>query len=152
MINKYYLGAGAGNGNTELNSFDAALISAGMGNYNLLKVSSILPPKCTYYDRITVDEGQPVYVAYASLTTAQRHVLMSAVIGIGIPKDSNNTGVIMEYSGYCDKKHAQDIVSKMVTDAMRKREYEIERIEYISVESYSSNSCYTTVFAGVALW
>ena len=58
MINHYYLGAGIGTGNTALNSFDNALVRAGIGNYNLLKVSSILPSQCTKCSYITVSEGQ----------------------------------------------------------------------------------------------
>lgn len=42
--NRYTLVSGVGSGNTELNAFDNALYNAGVGNYNLIKVSSILPP------------------------------------------------------------------------------------------------------------
>jgi len=42
MFNKFYLNAGLGHGDYSLTSFDDALLNAGVGNYNLLKVSSIL--------------------------------------------------------------------------------------------------------------
>jgi len=32
-------------GSTKLNAFDNALLNAGIGNFNLLSVSSIIPPK-----------------------------------------------------------------------------------------------------------
>jgi arginine decarboxylase len=36
--------AGIAEGSTPLNAFDNALLAAGIGNVNLIKVSSILPP------------------------------------------------------------------------------------------------------------
>ena len=46
MANVIALSGGIGEGATELDAFDAALCDAGVGNYNLVCVSSILPPKC----------------------------------------------------------------------------------------------------------
>ena len=37
--------AGHAEGGTTLNAFDNALLAAGIGNINLIKVSSILPPR-----------------------------------------------------------------------------------------------------------
>ena len=45
---KFTLVAGNGEGGTPLNAFDAALIEAGIGNLNLLRVSSILPPSAQF--------------------------------------------------------------------------------------------------------
>lgn len=42
---KFTLVAGIGEGSSTLNAFDVALLDSGLGNLNLLKVSSILPPK-----------------------------------------------------------------------------------------------------------
>jgi len=39
------LTSGIGIGSTKLNAFDNALLNAGIGNFNLLSVSSIIPPK-----------------------------------------------------------------------------------------------------------
>lgn len=40
--------AGSSEGTTSLNALDNALIAAGVGNVNLLRVSSILPPRCEH--------------------------------------------------------------------------------------------------------
>lgn len=37
----YYIGSGTGVGTEKLNSFDNALMSAGVGNYNLVKVRDL---------------------------------------------------------------------------------------------------------------
>ncbi|NMB16013.1 MAG: pyruvoyl-dependent arginine decarboxylase, partial [Firmicutes bacterium] len=41
---KFTLVAGGSEGPTGLNAFDNALLAAGLGNLNLVRVSSILPP------------------------------------------------------------------------------------------------------------
>ena len=43
---QYFIVAGKGEGFTPLNAFDAALGDAGVGDLNLVKVSSIVPPFC----------------------------------------------------------------------------------------------------------
>ena len=42
--------SGSAEGTTELNAFDNALLAAGIGNINLVKVSSILPPDTEMVD------------------------------------------------------------------------------------------------------
>jgi arginine decarboxylase len=46
---KFDLVVGSGEGATPLNSFDAALLDAGIGNLNLVRVSSILPPGAQFF-------------------------------------------------------------------------------------------------------
>ena len=41
---KFSLVVGHGEGDKKLTAFDAALLDAGIGNMNLLRVSSVLPP------------------------------------------------------------------------------------------------------------
>jgi len=43
-IRKACLVAGAAEGASELNAFDGALLSAGIGDLNLVRVTSIIPP------------------------------------------------------------------------------------------------------------
>jgi len=43
---KFFMATGSSEGYTELNSFDGALLNAGIGNTNLVKMSSIVPPHC----------------------------------------------------------------------------------------------------------
>lgn len=50
-LRHYTLVGGSGEGATRLNAFDAALLDAGVGNTNLIKLSSILPPGLEYRRR-----------------------------------------------------------------------------------------------------
>src|SRR5687767_10837563 len=40
-----HLAAGAGRGPTELAAFDDALLSVGVANYNVIRLSSVIPPR-----------------------------------------------------------------------------------------------------------
>ena len=65
--------AGAGSGNTPLASFDAALYAAGIGNLNLVHLSSVIPvgynPTVKEFDRNHSRQGDRLYCVYAANTT-----------------------------------------------------------------------------------
>ena len=148
----YYIGSGTGTGTEKLNSFDNALIEAGAGNYNLVRVSSILPTKGKRKERIDVKEGEPLHVAYASITSNVIGSIVSAAVAVGIPKNSSKIGVIMEYEGECSKEEAEHKVISMVREAMECHHIELKDIEIAASECYISEEKYHTSIAVVALW
>ena len=148
----YYIGSGTGTGTEKLNSFDNALIEAGVGNYNLVRVSSILPTEGIRKESIDVKEGEPLHVAYASITSNVIGSVVSAAVAVGIPKNSSKIGVIMEYEGQCSKEEAEHKVISMVREAMECHHIELKNIEMMSSECYISEEKYYTSFAVVALW
>ena len=151
MLSKFFLAAGTGNGNTSLTSFDAALIQAGIGDYNLVKVSSILPRNAVSMETIEIDKGQLLHVAYASITSKEEDAIISAAVAIGIPKDRSHTGVIMEYSGRCSRKEAEVTVVSMVDEAMDLRHEVIGSIKVISSSCKTVSDKFSTAIAAVAL-
>ncbi|MFY9140965.1 MAG: arginine decarboxylase, pyruvoyl-dependent [Thermacetogeniaceae bacterium] len=112
--NKFKLVVGHGEGRTPLNAFDAALIDAGIGNLNLVRVSSILPPDAQYTPDLWIPPGTPTFTAYGYLTSTTPGQLIAAAIGVGISPDTY--GVIMEYEGYCTKEEAEEQVRAMVEE------------------------------------
>lgn len=57
FIAEYYtMVSGVGYGKTKLTAFDNALQYAKVGDYNLIKVSSILPPKAKEANKIVVEK------------------------------------------------------------------------------------------------
>ena len=52
----------------EILSFDNALINAKVSDYNILKISSILPAGCCYQPAIRNCKGAVLHMAYASCT------------------------------------------------------------------------------------
>ena len=91
---KFNLVVGRGEGRTPLNAFDAALIDAGIGNLNLVRVSSILPPDAQYTPDLWIPPGTPTFTAYGYLTSTTPGQMIAAAIGVGISPDTY--GVIME--------------------------------------------------------
>ena len=153
MIEKpthFHLCSGAAEGYTQLNAFDACLLVAGVGNTNLIKISSILPP---HVERAIPDGFAPgsfLPIAYASISafTPEEHI--AAGVAVSIPVDRNLPGVIMEYSA---RGHADDIeriVRHMAEQAMLIRGYDIAEI--LSVAAEHRVVSIGAAFAGVVLF
>ncbi len=149
--NIYSIKAACAEGFSELNAFDVALLKSGVGNTNLVKMSSILPPQCKKKDSIILPPGDLVPVAYAAVTSSVKNELISAAVAIAIPKDKTKNGLIMEYEDKnITKEEAESHVIEMAKWGMEYRNYEIEKIESIAVSHIVKN--HGAVFACVVLW
>lgn len=152
MFNNFYLNSGLGYGDYFLTSFDDALLNSGVGNYNLVKVSSILPAGCRQNEFINIIEGSPLHIAYAAVSSNIRNDLISSAIAVGIPTDKTKIGVIMEFAGHEPEIYAREVAESMVKEAMVKRKYELDKILITSCETSSFEGEYVTAFAGIAMW
>lgn len=146
---KYSLVAGSGEAATTLNAFDAALLFSGLGNLNLLKVSSILPPGAQYYEKPEIAPGSLVPVAFGAVSSEEPGELISAAVAVGVPQE-DTFGVIMECSGSCTKAEIELRITQMVQDAFAMRKMDLREIKVCAIE-HRVKSC-GSVFAGVALW
>ncbi len=143
-------GAGVGVSAFELVSFDRALRQAGFADYNLLRVSSILPAGVQLRPAVEVPKGSLLPIAYGAFSSDEDGRTIAAAVSMAFPKDPNAVGVIMEASGYMTEREAHELVAAMAEEAMEDRNLPIARLEVVSVEAQVD--LYTTVFAGVALW
>jgi arginine decarboxylase len=149
---RFFLVSGSSEGFSLLNAFDGALLASGVGDTNLVKMSSILPPNCEELKPppVPMPQGALVPVAYASLCSDVPGEIISAAVAIGIPKDSSLAGLIMEYSARAEESVVVERVKKMVEKGMETRNRPIKEIRPISA------SCRVVsigaVFAGVVLW
>lgn len=114
-----------------LPSFDKALLEAGVGNYNLVRLSSILPAKCEWVDvkNITdyITEGSLLPTAYSTITSDIEGDVIVSTIGVGIPVDKNHVGVIMEYSTKnVTEEEALETLHSMIREAFEVRGWELE--------------------------
>lgn len=116
---KFTLVVGHGEGSTPLNAFDAALIDAGIGNLNLIRMSSILPPGAGFFPELRIPPGTLAPTAYGYLTSSRPGEVIAAAIGVGLSSDTY--GVIMEYEGFCTKAEAEARVRAMVEEGFRMR-------------------------------
>lgn len=148
--NKFYLVAGASEGMTPLNAFDNALVDAGIGNTNLVKMSSILPPGCTKIKPVKLPLGALVPVAYASKVSSQSDEIISAAVAVAIPMDKKKNGLIMEYSAAGHKEEVEKIVRHMAEEGFRQRGYELK--EVLSISAQHNVKKIGAAYAAVVLW
>ncbi|HEB83615.1 MAG TPA: arginine decarboxylase, pyruvoyl-dependent, partial [Bacteroidetes bacterium] len=114
---RFFLTAGSAEGYTPLNAFDAALINAGVGDLNLVKLSSILPPGCEHHDPFDLAAGTLTPVAYSSLTSHLTGEVIAAAVACALPEDPAQPGVIMEYSARGSAENAEAIARDMAAHA-----------------------------------
>lgn len=145
---KFTLVAGKADADSELNAFDVALLRSGIGNLNLLKVTSILPPRAEFVESLEIPPGSLTPTAYASFAGVTPGMLISAAIGVGLSEDTY--GIIMEYSGNCSRREAEAEIRRMVQAAFDTRKLALKNIMVKAVEHRVERvGC---VFAGVAMW
>lgn len=148
--NRYALVAGSGDAESGLNAFDRALQAAEGGQFNLVKVTSILPPAAKPGDIRKIPAGSIVFAAIGTETSHQHGLNIAASVAVGVPEDSAEAGVIMEGHFHCPATEAEERVRAMALQAMLDRELKIARIESVvaghNVEKVGS------VVAAVLLW
>jgi len=145
---KYFLTAASAEGETELTAFDGALLKARVGNTNLLKVSSILPPGCEYEPGLVIPPGSLLPIAYGTIISTVPGEVIAAAVAVGIKQSS--FGVIMEYEGKCGAAEAEARVRKMVEEAFRIRDLELDEVKVAATEhTVKEIGC---AFAAVPLW
>lgn len=145
---KYFLTAASSEGRSNLTAFDNALLKARIGNVNLIRVSSILPPEAELDQGLEIPPGSLVPTAYGSIISDVPGEIISAAVAIGLSEDS--FGVIMEYSGKCSKAQAEEIITAMVREAFETRQKPLKEIKVAAVEhKVEKLGC---AFAAVPLW
>lgn len=91
---------GVGYGRTMLSSFDNALKDAGVYNYNLITLSSIIPPgskveKVTQYETPKKEYGYKLYVVKAEIRSEEVGKYIAA--GIGWYQIKDGRGIFVEH-------------------------------------------------------
>lgn len=118
---------GVGVHKDKLISFEIALRKAGIEKYNLVNVSSILPPGCKIISREEglqlIKPGQVVYCVMDRNHTKEASRLISAAIGLAIPTDRGSYGYLSEHHafGETEKKsgdYAEDLAATMLATTL----------------------------------
>ncbi len=147
----FFFALGSSEGATPLNAFDGALLASGIGNTNLIKISSILPPGCRLLNPPPpMEPGKLIPVAYGSIYSDIPGERIAAGVAVAIPDNPALPGVIMEYSSRGHKEEIEKIVREMAAEAFRVRKFPLKEIMSEAVDYVSKGS--GAVFAGVVLW
>jgi len=120
---RMFLTRGVGRDKDKLTSFELALRNAGIARLNLVRVSSIFPPRCKMIPREQgfrqLSAGEITYVVLSENATNEPHRLIAASVGVAIPKDPNQHGYLSEYNsfGETDQKagdYSEDLAATML--------------------------------------
>jgi len=126
--------AGHAEGSTPLNAFDNALLAAGIGNVNLVKISSIIPPDVDIVDLPRIKPGILVPTAYACFTSQVPGEVISAAVGYALPEDRTKAGVIMEHHDRVPRDTSERMIRQMLEEAFRVRGEKIREVKVVSSE------------------
>jgi arginine decarboxylase len=133
-VTKMAATAGCAEGGSALNAFDNALLVAHIGNVNLVKISSIIPPDVDIVSLPQIKPGAMVPTAYAAITSETPGETITAAVGYAVPEDRTKAGVIMEYHDRADRLTAETAVRAMLEEAFRVREEQIRQLDVLAVE------------------
>lgn len=136
---------GKDEGPTKLNAFDNALSDAGIGDVNLIKVSSMLAGNTEITDLGKLKAGSMVNCVLSEITSDNPGDEITAVIAVAI---GNELGCVVETTGI--NKEKQELIDEaefMVKYMMEKREVEIN--ELIVKEATTTVECIASVVASV---
>ncbi|AAM06385.1 TPA: arginine decarboxylase, pyruvoyl-dependent [Methanosarcina acetivorans] len=108
---KVFFTSGVGLHSEKLESFEVSLRDAGIEKFNLVTVSSILPPNC---EIVTKEEGlkelspgEVVFCVMSRISSNEPGKTLSTSVGCALPRDISKHGYISEYHAY--EENAQDV-------------------------------------------
>lgn len=133
-VTKVAAAVGHAEGSTALNAFDNALLAAGIGNVNLVKVTSIVPSDADIVELPKIKPGTIVPTAYVSQVGRVEGEIISAAIGYGLPQDPTKPGVIMEYSDKAPRDVSERMIRRMIEEAFRIRGEPLREIRVFGAE------------------
>lgn len=125
MIPRYFfLTKGVGKHRKPLVSFELALRDGGIQQFNLVNVSSIVPPKCQLITKERglelLKPGEITFTVLVKNSTNEPHKWVTASIGVAIPSDEGKYGYLSEY--HCFGKppkeagnYAEELAAYMIT-------------------------------------
>ena len=124
---KMFLTRGVGIHREKLQSFEFALRDAGIAHINLVSVSSIFPPGCRIIPRkrgeTQLSPGQIAFVVMSRAESNEPYRLLSASIGVAIPRDSKTFGYLSEHHAYGQTAreagdYAEDLAAAMLASTL----------------------------------
>ena len=150
------IASGVGEGSTPLNAFDKALLAAGIGNLNLIRVTSVVPAgakilKLKKIGLLNIALGTLVPTVYTYITSNNVGETIASAIAVGKPCDKEKTGMVFEVSLVGDLGTACDIAERMVKESFEMRNLEIDSIVTEGSELVVSNGIGCVVSAALML-
>lgn len=118
-----YIVSSFGEGSTLLSAFDSALYNAGVSNYNLLVLSSIIPPgsviqKIKKFNTPPEEFGHKLYVVRAEMRSNEAKKFLAAGVGWYLLEDGK--GLFVEHELISDSRQAaKSDLEMLITNSLR---------------------------------
>ncbi len=148
---KFTLGAGKGTAEEYILAFDRALREAGFSDYNLLKVSSVLPAGARLVSKVDMPKGSLLPIAFGEMASDRKGDRIGAAVAVAVPEDPSAIGIIMEVTGREDAESLKERAKRLALKAMEDRGLKVKEVLTAGVDALVGDG-YTCVFAGVAIW
>jgi len=122
-----FLTKGVGKHREKLTSFELALRSAGIAACNLVRVSSIFPPRCKLISKEKgiqeLSPGQVTFCVMSENSTREPHRLIAASVGIALPSDRNTFGYLSEHHSFGQTEelageYAEELAAEMLATTL----------------------------------
>jgi arginine decarboxylase len=109
---------GTGSGPTRLAAFDRALQDAGLADYNLIRLSSVIPPKAVVrevssLDSVAATHGDVAYCVYADAYASTPGEEAWAGVAWAHHHDNTGAGLFVEHSGATEATVRRDLESTL---------------------------------------
>src|SRR5690348_10885599 len=127
VAKKIFLTKGVGKHRERLTSFELALRDAGVAAFNLVRVSSIFPPRCKLTPRAQglkqLSPGEVVFAVLSENSTREPHRLIAASIGLALPADRNTYGYLSEHHSFGETEqqageYAEELAAEMLATTL----------------------------------
>ncbi len=127
VAKKIFLTKGVGKHKERLTSFELALRDAGIAATNLVRVSSIFPPRCKLISRREgqkhLEPGQVVFAVISENATKEPHRLIAASIGVALPADKSMYGYLSEHHSFGETEetagdYAEELAAEMLATTL----------------------------------
>ena len=142
---KLFLTRGMGVHKEKLTSFEMALREAGIAHFNLVRVSSIFPPRCKIIERDEglqlMQAGEIVFAVLAEMSTNEPGRRIASSIGVARPTDPDRYGYLSEHHTFGQTEqeagdYAEDLAATMLATTLgipfdAEKDYNERREQYM---------------------
>jgi len=133
---RFFLTKGIGRDKNKLVAFEKSLRDAMIQPFNIVNVSSILPPHCIELSREegleNFKHGQIIFTVMSRNETNEFNRMVSASVGCAKPADSNNYGYLSEHHSFGQGEtaagdYAEDLAAIMLATTMGEASFDIDQ-------------------------
>jgi len=117
---------------SDLNAFDMALISMGIGEQNLVAVSSVIPAGAVEVDVKDMPRGAVTHCVLAQIRGSDGDII-SAGIAYAFRKDGNG-GYVAEGRIHGSESSLKDALKRKMNEMARCRNVELSDVRYVTEE------------------